>query len=607
MEDTIFGQIRKEADDFYNGFISVVEGYSFNQYKTIKRVLLYTNNKYEDATTYLGRNKIFFNVINAPCEVATKMLNIDTKNIRLWPMNPKSAFSTYLLEKELKLWLKTSKMGRILNQIAEEAPKFGSVVIEKTKDGAQVVDLRRLRLDPSVDSIKDSRFVHTVHYMSPTELRETGWDDVELAIDRFGNVNAAQPYEDESGSMSQQTSTPYIKITKRYGEVPEYMLGGKGEKMVRALFIVAGADDQIRNEEGKSIGEAGVILFKSKWHKEWPYKDFHYTKVKGRWLGVGIPEMLFDVQVRINELKNQKRISMEISSMHLFQTPDRQITRNVLTDKMSGDIIISPNGIQPIANEERNLPAWNTEEEGYAQQVDRLTFAYEAVSGAPLPSSTPATNAVLATNQATSVFAFKRENLALMLQDFFNDLVLPQVLKDLSPEHVMRFTGSINELAKLDEAAAELHVNDTIMKLILNGGRGVSRIEEIATIEKEKALKEYKKQGSQRFLKLKDHFYDDAEFEFDFLIANEQADPSIIANNTQAALIAVSQNPAILNDPRLKVLFYKWAEKIGVSPSELELADQDATQQQQQMMQQAQQMQQVPTQQIPDQAPVAVK
>ena len=38
------------------------------------------------------------------------MLDVDTKDIRLWASNPKSYFSTYLLEKELKNYLKTNKI-----------------------------------------------------------------------------------------------------------------------------------------------------------------------------------------------------------------------------------------------------------------------------------------------------------------------------------------------------------------------------------------------------------------------------------------------------------------------------------------------------------------
>lgn len=575
MESTnIFSQIRKEKSSFFDNYISIVPGYSFNQYQTIKRIHLYLSSKFEGATTYLNREKLFFNVTVPACEVATKMLNVDTKDIRLLPQDSKTYFATYLLEKELRQWLKTSKLANVLNQIADLGPRYGSVVLEKTKDGAKVVDLRKLILDPSVENIKDSRFVTTIHYMTPTELRETGWDDVEVAISRFSDTRGQSSYEDDDGTLNQITSTPYIKIYKRYGEVPQWWIdGGKSEKMVKALYIVAGADSQERNSEGQITGEYGVILFKSRWYKEYPYKDFHYNKVTGRWLGLGIPEALFDTQVRLNELKNQKRISMEVSTIHLFQTKDKQIVRNVLTDLESGDILLSPNGIEPITNEERNLSAFDSEETSYTQQAQRLSFAYDAVSGEVSAASTTATAVINAQQQASSTFGFKRENYTNMLRDFFNDLVLPNLIRDLTPEHIMRFTGSSQELQKLDEAASMLHANDFIKARTISI-KPVSPEE--VEMERQRALKEYRKLGENRFIKIKEKFYNDVKFEFDFNIGNEQINPQTLATNVQALLS--QYNPEAMNDPRYKLLYFKYAEALGVSQGEIELADEQANQ-----------------------------
>jgi len=572
IAETIFEQIRDENTDFFDKSISPVPGYSFNQYLTIKRCHLYRNSKYEDNTKYLGRDKLFFNIVNPPCEVATKQLNVDTKNIRLWPMNPKSQFSTYLLEKELKQWLKISEMGKILNDIAAEAPIYGSVALEKTPDGAKLVDIRRLILDPSVDTITDSRFVTTVHYMTPSELRKTGWDNVEEAINKFGSDQAAPSFEDKDGYLNQQDSSPYIKVYKRYGEVPKsWLQGGKSEEMVKSLFIVVGADMGETDDKGNITAEYGLVMFKSAWKKDWPYRDFHYTKSKGRWLGIGVIEMLFDVQESVNELKNQKRLSMEISSMHLFQTPDRQIVRNVLTDLENGDMILAKQPITPIATEERNLQAFNDEETSYGQQAERLTFAYEAVRGESPPSSTPLGTTQIVTAQASSVFAFKRENLCLFLREFFNELVMPQLLKDMTPAHIMRFTGTAMELLKMDKAAAEVVASDSLKQRILEGK--VTSPEEIEMI-KQLVITQYKKQGTNRFLDIKKAFYGDAEYEFDYIIDNEQADPQLIVNNLQKVITDVASGA--LNDPRVKLLYGKFAEKIGVSPVEWEMADEEA-------------------------------
>lgn len=580
----IYAQIRYEVDQFLYNFISPVPGYAFNTYQTIKRIFLYLSNRYENGSFFLGREKLFFNIVLPPVEVATKMLSIDPKNIKLVPTNAESYFPTYLLEKELKEWLKNSEMGKILNQIAEEAPRYGSVFLEKTKDGARVCDIRRTMYDPSVERIKDSRFITTVHYMSDVDLRKAGregnWDmeAIELAIERFGNTQAAQAMEDFSGNLNVMRSSPQVKVYKRYGEVPRYWLdGGKSDEMTRALFICAGPDVLQRNTSGQVIGELGVTLFKSEWRGDYPFKDFHYTKIKGRLLGMGVVEMLFDVQTRFNELKNQKRLSMELSTLHLFQTKDKSLVRNVLTDLENGDILFSPNGVEPVENEERNLPAFQQEEESYANQTDKLSFAYEAIRGDNQPGDQTLGEVQIQVASATGVYGFKKKNLRYFLKSFFNDLVMPQLIKDLTPEHIMRFTGTAQELDKLDEAAAELYANEVIIKTAIAGGTIDQALQDAA---RQKAIKEYRKNGTNRFLKIKEQFYKDAKFDFDFDIENQDTDPNKLLQGIQT-LFGFLQNPAVLQDPRMKMLFYQAAEQFGISPAEIEFAENQATQMEQ--------------------------
>ncbi len=262
---------------------------------------------------------------------------------------------------------------------------------------------------------------------------------------------------------------------------------------------------------------------------------------------------------------------MEISAMHLFQTPDKQIVRNLLTDLESGDLLISPNGITPVDNAERNLPAFMEEEQSYSAHADRLTFAFSAIRGEPQGRRVAEGTIQRQQQQAGSVFGFKKDNFVLFLQDFFSELVMPNLMKDLTPEHIMRFTGSMQELDKLDQAAAEVYANDIIKQRILEGV--VSYKEHLDELQKS-AIETYRKLGTSRFIKMKEAFYSDTDFEFDFLIVKNQAELDADAQKYQEVWMALAKNPNLLDDPRVKVLFYEYAEKRGVNPAQLELADQ---------------------------------
>lgn len=574
--------IRKEWNDFMYNPIEVVPGFVYNQYQTIKRAHLYYNSRFQNYTLYSGRERIFFNISKFRCDVATRILNIDTKDIRVSPLKSRDEIKTLLLQKELEVWMKNNRVGKLLNQIATEAPIFGSVVLKKNNEGpqAEVVDLRRFALDPTVENLQDSRFVSQKHYMTESEIRtyDGKWDSsaIEQAIQRFQSNTTAQPSYLDGGMINDIQSSPYIEVYERYGEVPETFLDEKGDpkKYVKALFIVAGLYDSFLNPNTqKKSFLPGIVLFKSKWNKEYPYKDYHYSKTRGRWLGIGVIEDLFQIQERFNEMANQKRIAMEVAGIQLFQSADSLAVDNILTDLQSGDVIKTSvqGSIQAVPNELRSLPAFQEEENQYNMLADKLSFANDVLSGGVLPASTPATNAVLQNNNATSVFLFKRQNLGIFLTEYFNDLVLPQLVKNLKNPHTLKFIGSPEELAKIDETYA----NNMLIKRILDSIKQTGSVPSPYQLEAFKALdlENLSKRGSTRYIDMIEGMFKDIDVEFDVNVTNEQRDVATLAQNTFQVFQTIASNQQILENPLAKLLFYKYAENIGVSPGELELAE----------------------------------
>ena len=590
----IFSMIRGEVDNYIFNFIEVVEGYVFSTYWTIRRCHLYFNSQLQNKMDYQRRERLFFNITKSAALVAGRMLNLDTKDIKLLPMNPESDFEIFLLEKELKLWLKKNKINHLINQIADELPIYGSVVVKKTKKSAKIMDLRRFFFDPTVESIKDSRFITIKHYLTPSELRakvKDGWDidSIEYLIENNKARSAAPQSYERSGQINQIISSPYITVFERYGEVPKYMLGDEDEDtQVRSLFIVGEAYQFEQTQAGEITEEKGRVLFKSEWKGEWPFQDLHYQKTRGRWLGVGVIEDLFPIQERRNELANQKRIAMEVSALLLFQTKDATVVNNVLTDLQSGDVIKSMSGIEAFPNEIRSLNAYQQEEQTYEDLGQKVSFAQDTLAGQELPASTTATAINAQQNNAGSIFTYKREKFGIALQEFINEWVMPQLVKDITPKHILMFTGSAEDLMQLDQKAAEAYANSQGMEMMLSGK---PYTEEIKQSLVKKALDTYQKQGTKRFIDLKESFYKDVEDEFDILITGEQQNQTVEAQNI-SAFLQVFENPAIRNDPAAKLFIADYAKKIGLNPLKVEMAlNQPVPQQPQQNPQQPQPMQ----------------
>ena len=591
MKD-IYSQIRSEVTDYTNNFVEIVYGYNFNTYETIKRCHSYYNSQFQDKSKISGVEKIFYNISKYRAKVASRMINYDTKDIRLWPLNPQSKLATFLLEKELKLWMKKHKIDRFLNEIARKAPVYGTVIIEKIKADWEkgIIDLRRHASDPTVDNIQESRFITTKYYLTDEDLRNMGksggWDMDKIAEvirkDRNKNGEAPKAYPMRESNVSNVIrSSAYHEVWRRFGYVPKSWLdsdsGGYSadtfegtEEMVKAVFIVANPFDIIRGSNGEQIN-SGTILFKSAWNKPWPFKDYHYDKTEGRYLGVGVIEDLFPAQERENEMANQKRLAMALSSLLIFQTQDPTIIQNVITDLQSGDVIRAGvnGGLTPLANEERNLAAFASEEQRYGDLADRMSFAYEALRGEQASASTPATSTVVQNQNATSEFAFRKENLGIVLRDYFNEMVLPEAVKELSAEHIMRFCGSVEEINFFDQEYAKMLADEKI----INGEVEVEG-EQDRTDLVQAIISKLKKQGKERFIQVSKDLYKNIEFEFDFMVDNEQENAALMAQNTFQVLTAIAQNPQVLQDPMIKPLFLKYAEIIGVNPLELEYAQQ---------------------------------
>lgn len=579
---SIFSMIRDEKETFINDFIYPVPGLSFSQYNTLKRIHLYSNDTFENGQYYGNKQKIFFNIVNNPTELAATMLDFDTKHIKSYSIGNDKQDKLFLFDKEAQYYFKKKKFSGILNDLATEVARYGSAVIKKTQSGVNLVDLRKLFLDPSVDRISKSRFIIIEHEYTPSELRDiarkNGWnkDVVANVIKKFRKTTATSSYADETGTLNQVHSTPYIKVHERWGEVPAIWFDKKADPSdyVKAVYFVAGAENELKNEQGQSTGEDGEILFKSRWYKAFPFKDFHYTKTKGRWLGVGIVEKLFPIQIRFNELKNQQRFAMELSSKHLFQSRGGSVFNNLLTDVDNGQVLITKQPIEPVVNEERNMVAFSKEEESYYKAMQDITFSYEAIRG-DMGTSTTATTASISTQRNGSVFDFKKENIGNDMRDFLNDFIKDDIISGITMEHVLIFTGNIEELNIFDEKFAQAKATKHFVNLIKSGAFRNKNVDLPTELNKfkEKVLLDLKRGVIDRSILIEQDYFADSDIWLDFNLTNESIDPNAMFSGSNTVLIALAQNPSILQDPRLKVIFYKYMESLGINPTEIELAE----------------------------------
>lgn len=575
---TIFEAIRAEISDFTQNQIEIVPGYTFSQYDTIKKIHKYYNSQYEtgnyENVNGVTRKKVFYNINKWRCDVSTKMLDIDTKDFVLISENPATDFNVFLLEKELKAWLKTSKFGKLLNKIVHDLPVYGSVVIEQTNDGPEVVDLRYLMVEQSAPSLDKASYILRKRLMSAGDIRKMSkvWDKADEVIERYC-LHVAKSYED-GGSYNKKLS-PYAEVYTRYGEVPLSWITGKDndyETYVYSRFICAGVNDYSTNDDGKVTEERGLILFKEQLD-ELPFKEVHYNRTDARWLGIGVVEDTFEDQRRVNQVKDQEAKAMELSSLILFHTPDETITKNVMTDVDNGDIIRTPNGIARIDNSMRSLGEFSTVAASYEKHADQMTFSYDVIRGETSAASATATAVINQTQQATSVFDYKREDIGLFLNEFITDLVFPELEDKLNQPHSFRFAGNIDEMEKLRVKA----IDGYLRSKIIESGDIPSKEEYEAT--KQSLLAKYRDDGGKMWIKVNKDFYKNLAYNLTLEITGESKNVQAQLANLNNLLGVVGKNPEVLKNPVVKRLLFKVMALTGMHISELEALEQEVNDQ----------------------------
>ncbi len=530
-------EIKDKIDTYKGSSVDLGYGLSFNQWETLRRIFFYRNSKHlsGDIDPLTKKVKPFPNISRFRARVVAKMLDFDVKDLRVITdsvYDLLAQLKAYLLEKKIKNWAKENGFGFLLNQIVVNVSDYGSALVMKLPGKIpEIIDLKSVYFDPSVDKIQDAPSIVLEREFFVYELENKNWDNIKLLINELENEKKD-------------------KITVYY----YFGYFKKGKKYQKGVKIYS---DALKNYK------EGIKLFEEWFDEDYPFYDFHINKIQGRWLGVGTYEELFHPQIR--ELINAglRARALELASKQVLQTPNETALKNIVSDVETGDVILGD--IRPIPLESRALTQFQQETEYWNALADRSTFTYDVVRGEGLPATTPATNATIQTQMATSTFDLLRENLAFQIINFIKKAVLPDVLKELRGEMVVRFTSSFEDINKFDEMIAKIKANEYAVKYLEATGFYPSNIQEVEN----KIKDELKSAGLIRGVKIPRGFFADLK-DVDIIIDSESRNVPLEAQNLNALLQMIVSNPQALSNPTVKSLIYAYAEKIGISPIELE-------------------------------------
>jgi hypothetical protein len=452
IQSTLFKRLESEIGSYISGKIEISPGVHFSQHNLINRIYKFRNRDLtgEKINPDLSYN-YYFDITSPRADNEIKNLRFDTKNIMVFSQNPIKDFAAvFLSNATLKSWMSKKGEDIKLKSSVEEFVANGNIGFKRVDGGYEIIDVLNTYVTNQKAQTIDDTDILERHEMTASQLKGMKqWDqeNIDLVIENLGN---------KSFKASTQT-TPISATGKRYevfeftGEVNELEFNqakgkdtGDENKYFLAKVVVAGLKESGTGEKYTLFADKLTGTMSDH------YIFAHRGKFEGRFWRVGMYELLFDHQIRANEIGNQLARGLEWASKVIFRSGDAKVLQNIRADMDNGDIVITDD-LQQVDVRMRSLDQLIADWNRLMTDADKLSNSYEVTRGDTPPSNTPFRMGLLMDQNAGKLFVLLRQKITLPYKRVFKEWVLPELIKDMKGKDVFRFVGETDIMDQLRE------------------------------------------------------------------------------------------------------------------------------------------------------------
>lgn len=446
-------QITKEIKQYTTELVNVGEAYDYSQYKLVRRITLFESKTYPTGKfDTQGNYKFWYDGISPRVSNEVKNIDFDTKDVRVYSDRQSDDLPVLITNLKLKEYLRENGQDDEFNEAVEEGSGWGNVVWKKVKKSYERADLKNFYVINQTARTLEETPVIERHQLSSSDLRaKIGvWENVQDVLEQC----KSDTFKSQIQTSSQDTTVPYYDIYERNGEIcladfkkvnAEQPKDGDEDKYIFAKVIGAAKNSTATGATIEYLMFAEEL--KNKDNSDL-YEEFHRGPYKGKWFREGLYELLFDTQVRLNQIGNQIAQSLELGAKTILWSKDKLIVQNILSDMKNGDIIradglaqvqlVSP-AVQQLIGE------WNV----IQQHMNDIANSSPIVTGEGMPQRMPFQVAALLNQNANKLFDYFRQKLAIPFTHIFEDWIIPEQVKDLSGKEILRLTGDAAMLDRL--------------------------------------------------------------------------------------------------------------------------------------------------------------
>lgn len=560
---SIYSFIRDAQRSYESDFISVVEGYEYNQLDTIQRVTLYWSSKYIDGDEDEILGKLpFDNVVIGAVEKEAQATDFDTKDIQIRPISSgnKDRWRAKLSTKALNNHLEKTKFAKTLNQICHTRALYGGVLVKNTEEGARVVPWQNVITD---QSDIQSGIVVERHYYTPAELKKKkGWNNIDEAIAQAKEYRSTEMDDDTHLS---ETFGELIEVWEVHGVLPKTIWDYEADPndYERRMMVVVGAHWNETNEDGDTM-ENGIVLYNEP-ESESPYKYNARNPIPGRALGVGVVESLFETQTWHNFTLAEQFRSMSIAGKQLFDSDNPKMAANLF--KLPHGTVLKRSAehspTQLINTMPSGLPMYDGLRAEMRNTGNEIVGQYDAVTGKSNVNK-PLGVVAIENIEGHSRFEQEREEIGELIEEIIRDWELPKAIKAAKNEGFLYANFAAKELLEIDEIIVNKELQKFAVEETLNGNLLTpERMQQ----QRQRVVRELGKNGMERLITDIEDMVDDKYGNVRVMTTSEARDRQAWFQDRTALLQYL--NP---QDPRYSAIVDSIMDEMGITLEDIQLA-----------------------------------
>ena len=561
IEQEAISLVRQEWKAYEYSLVFVTDKVAFNIRSLVKSLRKnYWGIFDKERDTVTGKKLTWIPLTEWICDTWTKNADKDSKDIQVKAKNGKAIGITSIVRHIVKNWLDNNIFGETLDDTERQLAIDGSH-IWKTFEGVDKkgkktlirkdVDILNAYFDMTQRSIQDAyRFTERGLLTVPEIEGMDGW----MNIENIEGSAQLHPTDTDLVSVTPTGSAQFIDIWETWGLIPKRLITSKkgDNEEIEGHIVVSGLQGK------KQSARVHLIETNPKGLK--PYEEVHTKRVLGRWLGRGPAEAVMMLQSWLNMLVNIRKFRHQISQLGIFKLKKTGGVSRQNLSRMAVNGVLTVNNmddIEQMVMQEASQSSYS-DEDSIVNWAQRVTSAYDSVTGEEMPSSQTATNTVVQKRSSDKTYEMARKAIGFFLERWLKRHAIPILNKTTSVGEIIRMTGDIDELKTLDIYLVNYFASKAIDKGIKEG-----KIYDEIQIAKEleNAVKKLRNTGRERYIEI---IRDIDLTEYDILVFTDEQklDVGVMVNN----LINILKIAPEYRDPTVRRIF----DIMGLDVNQLE-------------------------------------